>query len=274
MHLDPSLLDRAAATVTSRWPDFRPTRAVICGSGWGSVVEVTEVLEEIPYQEIPGFGATGVKGHKGSLSACRLGGVELLIFQGRRHFYEGDGWTPVATPIAIAKAFQVKQLLITNSAGCINPDFTPGDLMVISDHINFIGDNPLAGPHRVGWGPRFPDQSTVYNPDGQKELHAAAERIGLRLQSGVYLAARGPVYETPAEIRMFASLGADAVGMSTVPEAQLGSAAGLTVNGISCMTNFAAGILNQPLTHAEVTDTTKKTMPQMQALLKSWIEGV
>jgi len=269
---DLDALKTAAAFARSRWPGLRAAAAVICGSGWSSVLEVLEVRGRISYAEIPGLGAPGVVGHAGSLCHARHARKDLLIFQGRRHFYEGEGWTPVAIPIYLCLEFGVEDLLLTNSAGAIHPDFAPGDLMLITDHINLMGENPLVGPHRPVWGPRFPDQSTVYAPQARSRLREAAKLADVKLQEGVYLATRGPVYETPAEVRACRLLGADAVGMSTVPEAMLASAAGLRVGGLSCMTNYAAGILDQPLTHSEVTTTATAAMPRMSALLTAWAE--
>lgn len=267
---DLAALETAAAYVRTRWPGLQAADAVICGSGWSSVLDVVEVMDRISYADIPGLGAPGVVGHAGSLCHARHAGRDLLMFQGRRHFYEGVGWTPVALPIFLCLRFGVRDLLLTNSAGAIHPDFAPGDLMILTDHINQMGENPLTGPHQPVWGTRFPDQSNVYHPDALRRLRAAARRADVAVREGVYLAARGPVYETPAEIRAYRVLGADAVGMSTVPEAILASAAGLRVGGLSCMTNYAAGILDQPLTHDEVTTTATAAMPRMTALLTAW----
>lgn len=271
--MDIEKLNIAGEYVRSRWPELRADMAVVCGSGWSRVLDSVEVVDRIPFGEIPGLGAPGVVGHAGALCHVRYAGREVLVFQGRRHFYEGEGWTPVAIPMFLCIEFGVKELLLTNSAGAIHPDFAPGDLMILRDHINQMGDNPLVGPHHSVFGPRFPDQSTVYAPKAIARLRAAAKRADVRVQEGVYLATRGPVYETPAEVRACRLLGADAVGMSTVPEAMLASAAGIQVGGLSCMTNFTAGILDQPLTHDEVTTTASAAMPRMTALLLAWISG-
>ena len=270
--IDLKQLETAAEYVTGRWPALSARLAVVCGSGWSSVLDAVEVVDRISYADIPGLGAPGVVGHAGTLCHVRHAGEDVLVFQGRRHFYEGEGWTPVAIPMYLCTKLGVADVLLTNSAGAIHPDFAPGDLMILTDHINFMGDNPLVGPHHPEFGPRFPDQSTVYAPDAVARLRTAAKQAGVRVQEGVYLATRGPVYETPAEVRACRLLGADAVGMSTVPEAMLASAAGLRVGGLSCMTNYAAGILDQPLTHDEVTTTATAAMPRMTALLLAWIE--
>ena len=265
------LLNDAAEAFRRHLPDLRVSRAVICGSGWSGVVDDVRVLDVLSFDEIPGFGAPGVVGHKGELALCEDDGERVLIFKGRRHFYEGEGWTPVAVPIRLCLEAGVRELLLTNSAGAVNEEFEVGDLMILTDHLNLMGDNPLVGAHDPTWGPRFPDLTHVYGEEGRAKLLRAAETAGLTLRRGVYCATRGPVYETPAEVRAWATLGADAVGMSTVPEAVLAHAAGLRVSGVSCMTNFAAGISPRPLSHEEVTDTTARAMPRMRALLREWI---
>lgn len=264
-------LKQAASVFHSHFGDLSASKAIICGSGWSGVTEKLRVITSLPFADIPGLGAPGVVGHSGELAFCEEAGQSVWIFKGRRHFYEGEGWTPIAIPIYLCLQAGVKELLLSNSAGAINPTFAVGDLMVLTDHINAIGDNPLVGPHQSIWGPRFPDLSYVYARSGQEKLRNAARQAALSLQAGVYVATCGPVYETPAEVRAWKTLGADAVGMSTVPEAILAHAAGITVSGISCMTNFAAGISSTPLSHEEVTDTTARTMPLMQSLLKAWI---
>lgn len=262
---------QAASVFHAHFGDLSASKAVICGSGWSGVTEKLKVVKSLSFADIPGLGSPGVVGHSGELAFCEEAGQSVWIFKGRRHFYEGEGWTPIAIPIYLCLQAGVKELLLSNSAGAINPAFAVGDLMMITDHINAIGDNPLVGPHQSVWGPRFPDLSYVYARSGQEKLLDAARQAGVSLQKGVYMATRGPVYETPAEVRAWKTLGADAVGMSTVPEAILAHAAGITVSGISCMTNFAAGISSNPLSHEEVTGTTARTMPLMQSLLKAWI---
>lgn len=266
-------LNKALDTFRIRFPDLDATRAIICGSGWSGVTEELETVISLPFSEIPGFGSAGVAGHAGEIAWCKDGGTSVLMFKGRRHFYEGEGWTPIAVPVFLSKECGIREILLTNSAGAVNPDFAVGDLMIITDHVNLIGDNPLVGPHHDTWGPRFPDLSNTYGPEGRIRIEQAAQRAGVELRSGVYFATRGPVYETPAEVQAWKTLGADAVGMSTVPEAILAHAAGLQVSGISCMTNFAAGISPHPLSHEEVTETTAAAMPRMRALLREWIRS-
>ncbi len=269
---DLNILEQAVESVRPQLPEgCSPQRAVICGSGWGDVVQDLHCLREIPYENIPGFGATGVVGHQGVLVVVETASGTALIFKGRRHFYEGEGWTPIAIPIFLSLKLGVQDLLLTNSAGAVDPDFQVGDLMMMTDHINLIGENPLVGRHHEVWGPRFPDLTTLYSPDAQSRLQRAASKAGISLQTGVYAATRGPVYETPAEVQAWKTLGASAVGMSTVPEAILAHAAGIRVTGVSCMTNFAAGISPTPLSHEEVTASTREAMPRMRALVKEWL---
>lgn len=266
------LLEKALAHVKDQWPDARPSFGLICGSGWSEVAGAFESLGSLDYSGIPGLGATGVVGHAGKLVRARVQGRELFIFQGRRHFYEGEGWTPVALPVFLLKRLGASKVVLTNAAGGVRKDLKPGDLMLIDDHINLFGANPLVGPHNPVWGPRFPDQTAVYDPKLRTLAERAAKASGVALAHGVYLASSGPTYETPAEIRTYRGLGADAVGMSTVPEASLANAAGLRVLGISCITNYAAGISLTALTHEEVTATTQATMPVMRTLLKRILE--
>ena len=197
-------------------------------------------------------------------------GITTLIFQGRRHYYEGEGWTPVAVPVYVLKQLGVEWVLLTNAAGGVRDDLRPGSLMILSDHINNMGTNPLLGPHHACWGPRFPDLSNAYALPMRAALKRAAMSCGLGVGEGVYFASSGPFYETPAEIKAYRTLGADAVGMSTVPEALLANAAGLRVAGLSCITNSAAGISANPLSHEEVTETSKQTMPKMIAMISSF----
>lgn len=267
------LLDEALTFVKGRWPDAAPRCGLILGSGWSEVVDTFDVKDSIDYGEIPGMGKAGVVGHAGKLSWASAAGLETFIFQGRRHYYEGVGWTPIAIPIYLLKQLGAERLVLTNAAGGARDDMKPGDLMIIRDHINNFGVNPLLGAHNPVWGPRFADQSTIYKPELIACLKAAGEKADVPLLEGVYLASTGPTYETPAEVQAYKRWGADAVGMSTVPEAMLANAAGLHVGGLSCITNLAAGISKQALTHEEVTDTTQQTMPRMKNVLKAlWEE--
>lgn len=271
--IDRKQLDKALAYVRGKWPSARPEMGLILGSGWSEVVDAFHIAATLPYEEIPGLGRTGVVGHAGRLVLAESSGIETLIFQGRRHFYEGVGWTPIALPVFLLKSLGAKGVLITNAAGGVRSDLVTGKLMIIEDHINFLGANPLVGPHDDFWGPRFPDQSEVYDVTLRRLLTLAGRDAGEELPRGVYLADSGPTYESPAEIRAFRTLGADAVGMSTVPEAMLAKAAGLRVAGLSCITNSAAGISATPLSHEEVTEATRNAMARMKTVvLNFWKE--
>ena len=248
--------------------------ALVLGSGWGAVADAFHGERALPYADIPGLGETQVEGHSGRLVAAELAGRRLLIFQGRRHWYEGAGWEPVAFPVHFAASLGVSAIVLTNAAGGIREDLSPGDLMAIDDHINALGASPLAGPHDPFWGTRFPDLSAVYDAELRARLDRAAAALNVPLAHGVYVAAPGPAYETPAEVRMYRRLGADAVGMSTVPEAVLAHAAGLRVAGLSCITNLAAGVSAQPLSHDEVIAETRRALPRMQALLDAFFRGL
>ena len=271
--IDPRTLEQAVHALRYRWPDFRPAAGLILGSGWGEVTEAFRVHDALPYKDIPGLGSTGVQGHAGRLLRAEANGVPTAIFQGRRHWYEGEGWTPVAAPIHLLAKLGARTVLLTNAAGGISDGLKAGDLMLIRDHIHFIGAHPLIGPPLPGWGPRFPDQSAVYHPSGREHLRRAAAAAGVPLKEGIYLAASGPTYETPAEVAAFARLGADAVGMSTTPEAILANAAGLRVAGLSCISNLAAGRSPTPLSHDEVALAAKEAMPRMRAVIAGfWAE--
>jgi len=266
-------LKDAAEIIEQAWPEANPECGLILGSGWSEVADAFVQKGVLNYEDIPGLGSTGVVGHAGRLVWAEQAGIQTFIFQGRRHWYEGEGWTPIALPIYILKNAGVATTVLTNAAGGIRTDLVPGSLMLLDDHINMMAAHPLIGPHHEFWGTRFPDQSHLYNPGLRALMQRAATHENLELKHGVYLAASGPTYETPAEIRAYKSMGADAVGMSTVPEAVLANAAGMRVLGLSCITNCAAGILDQPLTHTEVTETTRQTMPKMKALLlQMWEE--
>lgn len=260
-------LDRAAAAIHAAFPAARPACGLILGSGWGDVLDTFTIRGALPYEQIPGLGRTGVIGHAGRLVWAEAAGLETFIFQGRRHFYEGEGWTPVAIPPYILKTSGVQRVLLTNAAGGIRADLRPGSLMALADHINFMGTNPLIGPHDALWGERFPDQSKVYDAPLRAALVRAGTQAGIAIGEGTYLAGSGPLYETPAEIRMYRTLGADAVGMSTVPEAVLLSATGVRVAALSCITNLASGIGSEPLSHKEVTDAATAAMPRMKATI-------
>lgn len=265
-------LDAAWAAVHGRWPDLRPAAGFILGSGWSEACGFLRVRDALPYADLPGLGAPGVAGHAGRLVRAACGEREALVFEGRRHAYEGEGWTPVALPVDLLRRAGAPVLVLTNAAGAVRADLPVGGLMVVRDHLNLQGPGPLEGPHDPAWGPRFPDQSAVYDAGLRAALARAAARAGVGVCEGVYAALRGPAYETPAEVRMLRTLGADAVGMSTVPEAMLAHAAGLRVAALSCLTNAAAGVAGRPLSHEEVTEAGAAALPRMRALLEAFWE--
>ena len=271
--IDRKPLEASLAAVQQAFPDAKPAVGMILGSGLSEVAESFEPLGSLSYSDIPSLGQAGVVGHAGKLVWGKSAGLETFIFQGRRHVYEGVGWEAVATPLFLLKSLGAKAVFLTNAAGGTNPEWKPGDLMIIEDHINMMGVTPLLGAHDPFWGPRFPDQSYIYDRQLRAALARAGDTAEVPLRKGVYFAGTGPTYETPAEVRAWRSLGADAVGMSTVPEAMLANAAGLRVAGLSCITNMAAGILDQPLTHEEVFETSQAAMANMKKLiLQFWQE--
>ncbi|MFS1512270.1 purine-nucleoside phosphorylase [Chengkuizengella sp. SCS-71B] len=245
-----------------------PEVGLILGSGLGVLADQIESATEIPYEEIPHFPVSTVEGHDGKLVIGLLEGKNVLMMKGRFHLYEGYTDEVVTFPIRVMKELGIKTLVVTNAAGGVNTSFEPGNLMLIEDHINFTGKNPLIGPNDNELGARFPDMSEAYS----KRLRAIGESVAsdlqINIQQGVYIGLLGPSYETPAEIRMLRILGADAVGMSTVPEVIAARHAGIEVLGISCISNMAAGILDQPLSHDEVMETTEKVKEQFLGLVK------
>ncbi|MEW6320809.1 MAG: purine-nucleoside phosphorylase [Acidobacteriota bacterium] len=246
--------------------------AVVLGSGLGDFAGTLGEPFECRYEEIPHWPAAAVIGHAGRLAGGLVRGRRVLALAGRAHFYEGHPLRTVTFATRVLGRLGVPRLILTNAAGGINPSFSAGALMVIDDHINLMGDNPLAGPNDERLGPRFPDMSEVYSARLRAAADRAAAAAGIALAHGVYIAVRGPSYETPAEIRAFRALGADAVGMSTVPEALVARHMGMEVLGISCITNAAAGVLPQPLQHDEVMETARRVRGQFIALLEGVIE--
>ena len=245
-----------------------PRVGVVLGSGLGEFAERVAERTVVEYAAIPHFRKVSVAGHAGRLVLGAVAGTPVAVLQGRYHYYEGHDIGDVVFPVRVLGALGIQGLLLTNAAGGIGRELRPGDLMIIRDHINLMGINPLRGANDERLGPRFPDMSAVYDPAFQDRIAAAQKEIGLAARRGVYLALSGPSYETPAEIRMLAALGADAVGMSTVPEAICARHMGVRVAGISCVTNLAAGISAQPLSHREVTETAARVKNDFIRLLE------
>jgi purine-nucleoside phosphorylase len=251
--------------------DKTPEIAIILGSGLGSLAEEIKDKIFINYSEIPYFPVSTVVGHEGRFVYGELEGKMVIMMQGRFHFYEGYHMNSVTLPILVLRQLGVKKIIITNASGGVNTKFKPGDLMLITDHINYSGTNPLIGKNLDEFGPRFPDMSTTYNKDFIMSAKLAAEKCNVEIVEGVYFMFTGPSYETPAEIKMARILGGDAVGMSTVPEAIIANYCGMKVLGISCITNMAAGILDQPLNHLEVIETSNKSSNNFKSLVKNII---
>ena len=249
----------------------RPTLGIVLGSGFNAAISKMKVELEIPYSHIPGFPATGVSGHAGSLLLGMLSGVEVAVLSGRCHYYEGHGMEDVTFAIRTLAGFGIRDILLTNAAGGLNRFFKPGDFMLIEDHINFMGVNPLRGPVAAGL-PRFVDMTCAYDPGLGTLLARAAKKCSIKLRKGIYLAVSGPSYETPAEIRAFKKLGADAVGMSTVPEVIVARQLGMRVAAISCITNPGAGLGETKLSHQEVLETAGKSSQNASMLLQEFCD--
>ena len=265
---------KEADAVRAEFPPETPLCAVILGSGWDETTRTLVVEKQLDYASISFLGSTGVAGHSGELILARMAGRPVLIFHGRRHWYEGAGWEPIAMPIAIARAFKANSILLTNASGGIADRLQPGDLMIVDDHINLMGANPLLGKHDPYWGPRFPDQGRVYAPSLNALLDRSAGELGLEARHGVYAAVSGPTYETPAEVRAYASLGVDAIGMSTVPEAILANASGLRVAALSCIANTAGAVSTDALSHSAVLESVRTARPRMARLLQRFLENM
>lgn len=262
----------ACATHILSQTSHRPRVGFVLGSGLGAFAESLKDATRIDYTDIPGFYATTVPGHAGQMVLGLCGEIEVVAMSGRFHFYEGHDLDVVTFPVRVLRQMGVRYLFVTNSAGGINPEFEVGDLMIISDHLNFTGNNPLTGANIEGFGPRFPDMSRAYAPELCGEIAAAASDLGVRVRKGVYTGVLGPSYETPAEIRMFRTMGGDAVGMSTVPEVIVANHAGMTVAGISCISNMAAGMLDETLSHDDVKRAARLSSQNFVNLLLRTVE--
>jgi purine-nucleoside phosphorylase len=265
--------EHATRVIRSRI-SVEPRIAVVLGSGLGGFADDFEEPVSIPYEEIPGFMRSTAQGHAGRLVVGKVDSVPVLAMQGRVHYYEGYSLEEVTFPVRTFGLLGVKTLVLTNAAGGINVQLTQGALMVISDHVNLMGVNPLRGPNDDRFGPRFPDMSTVYSPELQELVGEEARAINVEVRRGIYCALTGPSYETPAEIHLLRNIGADAVGMSTVPEAIVARHMGLEVLGISCITNMAAGIGDEPINHEEVMATGDRVRVTFTELLRRVIGAI
>ena len=264
-------VEEAAAAIRARC-DRLPETAIVLGSGLGDFADTLLEAIATPYGDLPHWPASKVVGHAGRLVIGTVAGRRVAALSGRAHYYEGHDLSTVVFATRVMGRLGVKQVVLTNAAGGINTGFAQGGLMVIDDHINLLGSNPLAGVNDERFGPRFPDMSEVYSRRLRDIADAAAKAKGVPVSHGVYVAVHGPSYETPAEIRFFRTIGADAVGMSTVPEAIAARHMGMEVLGISCITNMAAGVLPRPLVHEEVMETARRVRGSFIALLEGIIE--
>ncbi len=262
---------RAAASIQARAPGFVPRVGLVLGSGLGALVDELEDPVHIAYADIPGFRVGTVVGHAGALSLGTLDGTPVACFQGRSHVYEGIEASAVTTPVRTLRRLGAEILVLTNAAGSLRAEAGPGSLVALSDHINMQGFNPLVGPNDEAVGPRFPSLATVYDPELRAGLHAIADELGTPLHDGVYLAVTGPSFETPAEIRAFKTMGADLVGMSTVPEAIVARHCGLRVAAVSVVTNLAEGLGDVALSHEQTLEEGKRGAAQLGPLLRRWV---
>ncbi|MNZ68879.1 Purine nucleoside phosphorylase 1 [compost metagenome] len=268
-----SKINEAAAYIRNQLPE-QPQIGLILGSGLGVMAEeVTESIV-IPYEQIPHFPVSTVEGHSGELVVGQLEGKYVLVMKGRFHFYEGYSMKEVVFPIYVMKQLGIETLIVTNAAGGMNRGFAAGDLMLITDHINHTGSNPLMGANIAELGPRFPDMSQAYNRELRSIVAAQAEQLDIKLQQGVYVGISGPTYCTPAELTMMAGWGADAVGMSTVPEVIAANYTGIRVVGITCITDMAIGDELEPLTHEQVVQVAAQTRPKFISLVKASVRAI
>lgn len=267
------MIKQIAERIRSLIGDRRPETALILGSGLGGLAEEIKNSVVIPYTDIKGFPHSSVSGHCGRLIVGRLGNTEVLCLQGRFHLYEGIAPSEINKVIKVLQVLGIKTLIVTNAAGSMKHELIPGSIMLITDHINLSGTNPLIGPDDETYGPRFPDMSNAYDKDLQQRLLAAASKRNLNIGRGVYLMVSGPTFETPAEIRAFRSLGADAVGMSTVPEVICAVHSGIKVLGLSVITNYGTGMTDIPQSHSETLKQGQKAAEDLKELIKDFLEG-
>ena len=261
-----------AADAIRRRISGTPFIGLILGSGLGDYADAFPNPVIVPYEDIPHFPRSTVPGHKGRLVVQEVRGRLLVAMQGRFHYYEGYSLEQVTFPVRVMGKLGAQHAILTNAAGGVNTHFEAGDLMLITDHINFMGANPLRGAHEPAFGERFPDMTQAYHPETARLFETVAQRLNIRLRKGVYMAFSGPSYETPAEIRMARTLGADAVGMSTVPEAIVAAQMGMRVSGVSCITNLAAGMDNAKLEHQDVMATAAQAKHAFIALIDGVIQ--
>ena len=260
----------AAAAIRKRSESQQPKIGIILGSGLGGLSNSIGDAAHIPFRDIPGFPEATVAGHEGAVIVGSLGGRDVVALSGRFHMYEGHPAALAAFPVRVFHALGAQDLFVSNAAGGISPKLAVGDLMMISDHLNLMGTNPLVGEARKG-EIRFPDMTDAYNPGLRWLLRTSAEKLGITLREGVYAGLLGPSYETPSEVKMLRLLGADAVGMSTVPEVIVARALGMRVAGVSCITNAAAGVTGSALSHAEVLETTKRVSAAFESLVTEFV---
>lgn len=267
-------LDACVDVIRKKAPGFTPKLGIILGSGLGAFADTLEKAVSIDYRELPDFPTSSVSGHAGRLVLGYRGDVAIVAMQGRVHFYEGYAPWQVAFPARVLCRLGIKHLTVTNAAGGINLGFKVGDLMAITDHLNLAGYNPLIGHNEEELGPRFPDMTHAYDPAALNILREASAATQVEIREGVYVSLSGPTYETPAEIRMLRTLGGDAVGMSTVPEVIVASHMGVKVTGVSCVTNLAAGISKEKLSHAEVSEVANQVKDKFTRLLARFLDDV
>jgi xanthosine phosphorylase len=263
-----------AQAVAERAPGFAPRLGLMLGSGLGELADRLEDRVQIQYAELPGFHVGGLAGHAGALALGRLSGQPVVIFAGRWHVYEGIEGSAITTPIRMLKELGAELLVLTNAAGSLRPEAGAGSLVCITDHINMLGFNPLIGPNDDAAGPRFPSLRDAYDPELRARLHAAAGALGTELHDGVYLAVAGPSFETPAEIRAFRTLGADLVGMSTVPEVIAARHAGMRCAAISAVTNLAEGMGGEELSHEQTLRVAKEGAARLGPLIERFVEDL
>ncbi len=264
-------VDEAAALIRGAPGAGFPDLALMLGSGLGALADEVEDARRVAYADIPHFPLSTAPGHAGVLTVGKLAGRPVAVMGGRFHHYEGYGMADIAFPVRVLRRLGVSTLVLTNAAGGVNTAFTPGDLMIIDDHINMAGQSPLRGLNAESLGPRFPDLSRLWDERIRRLIAEVAEGLGMEMRRGIYAWMNGPSFETPAEIRMLRALGADAVGMSTVPEAVVAGHCGMRVAGISCISNMAAGVLDQPITEVEVFEITRKVRAKFSALVRGLV---